>query len=123
MGQRTKGGMWCDYCQRPVAGEKTTHRARNTTLGVSALATGGWSLLFAKNEGYHCPSCGQPVRRMTTADRTGSDAPGTAEIRPGAETWETGLREVINEHNRSGAAVSPERGTQAAEIRRRLNLD
>lgn len=60
--------MWCDYCQRPVAGEKTTHRTRNTAAGLSVLATGGLSLLGAKSEGYHCPVCGQPVRRMRRGD-------------------------------------------------------
>jgi hypothetical protein len=68
MGVKTKAGMWCDYCVRPVAGQKTTHRARNTVAGMFALGTGGLSLAAAKVDGFHCPMCGQPVRRATRAD-------------------------------------------------------
>jgi hypothetical protein len=69
MGVKTKGGMWCDYCARPVAGQKSTHRTRNTAAGITALGTGGVSLLFAKNDAYHCPNCGQPARKMRGTDR------------------------------------------------------
>jgi len=65
MGAKSKQGMWCDYCQVPVAGEKATRRARNTAAVVGALPTAGLSLLATKTEGYHCPNCGQPVRRAT----------------------------------------------------------
>jgi hypothetical protein len=64
MGQKTKGGMWCQYCQRPVLGVKSTARFRNTLLTLGAPVTGGYSLLGAKCEGYVCPNCGQPVQRM-----------------------------------------------------------
>ena len=66
---KSKGGMYCDYCQRPVAGQKATHRMRNTASGVFALGTAGASLLGANVDGYHCPNCGQAVRKMTRADR------------------------------------------------------
>ena len=33
--------MWCDYCQAPVAGVKTTARARNTVATLAAPVTGG----------------------------------------------------------------------------------
>ena len=26
MGLKVKGGMWCDFCQRPVAGQKSTKK-------------------------------------------------------------------------------------------------
>ena len=68
MGQRTKGGKWCDTCRKPVLGIKTTARARNTVSALTAPGTMGASLLFAKMEGYVCPTCGQPVRRATQAD-------------------------------------------------------
>ena len=45
MGQKTKGGRWCDTCQRPVMGVKNTHRVRNTLSVGGSLATGGVSLL------------------------------------------------------------------------------
>lgn len=37
MGQSVRGGMWSDRCARPVAGQKTTHCARNLVAGVSAI--------------------------------------------------------------------------------------
>jgi hypothetical protein len=51
-----------------VAGEKNTHRARNTLMGVAAPITGGYSLMEARIEGYHCPACGSPVRPATESD-------------------------------------------------------
>jgi hypothetical protein len=63
MGQVNNGGMWCDYCNRPVMGVKNTHHVRNT-LGVAGIAaTGGLSLLLAKTERFVCPNCGNTVRR------------------------------------------------------------
>jgi hypothetical protein len=47
--------MYCERCEKPVAAQKTTHGVRNTM----ALGTMG---LTAKVEGWHCPSCGGPVR-------------------------------------------------------------
>jgi DNA-directed RNA polymerase subunit RPC12/RpoP len=55
MGLAVKGGQWCMACSKPVAGQKTTHRAR----GAAGLATGFWSL--AIGDGYHCPDCGGVV--------------------------------------------------------------
>ncbi len=54
--------MYCDYCQRPVAGQKNTHKVRNTLIGVPFMGLG------AKVEPYHCPMCGQPVRRAVAED-------------------------------------------------------
>ncbi len=66
MGMKVKGGMWCDYCGRPVAAQKSTHRFRNVSAGVLALPTAGLSLGgFAAGE-WHCPFCGGPVRRAST---------------------------------------------------------
>jgi hypothetical protein len=55
MGTAVKGGQWCMTCEKPVAGQKTTHRAR----GAAGIATGLWPL--AIGDGYHCPGCGGPV--------------------------------------------------------------
>ncbi len=68
MGQVTRGGMWCDYCDRPVAGHKTSRRARNTIAGLLAVPTSGASLLGARVDGYHCPICGSPVRYASETD-------------------------------------------------------
>ncbi|HEX8207473.1 MAG TPA: hypothetical protein VF587_15525 [Solirubrobacteraceae bacterium] len=68
MGFKTKQGMWCEYCQKPVAGQKGTHRARGAAVAVTAPLTGGLSLLGAKSEAYHCPTCGQPVRKAAKLD-------------------------------------------------------
>jgi hypothetical protein len=68
MGAKPRGGMWCDYCDQPVVGQKGTHRARNTIAGLLALPTTGVSLLGARVEGFHCPTCGSPVRSATAED-------------------------------------------------------
>jgi len=60
--------MWCDYCQRPVAGQKPTSRARNTVVGLTVPLTSGLSLLGAKINKPVCPICGQPVRPATPQD-------------------------------------------------------
>ncbi len=48
--------MWCKQCQRPIAAQKTTHRAANTAGTALGLATGG--LFLVTTEGWHCPHCG-----------------------------------------------------------------
>jgi hypothetical protein len=68
MGAKPRGGMWCDYCDQPIVGQKATHRARNTIAGLLALPTTGVSLLGARVEGFHCPTCGSPVRSATAED-------------------------------------------------------
>jgi hypothetical protein len=60
--------MWCELCSKPVAGVKTTHRARNTIAGLAALPTMGYSLIGSKAGDWHCPGCGQQVRTATRAD-------------------------------------------------------
>jgi hypothetical protein len=62
MGHATKGGMYCLSCDKPVAAVKTTHGVRNTL----ALPTMG---LTAKVEGWHCPTCGGPVKPAWQAQR------------------------------------------------------
>ncbi len=52
---RTKGGMYCPRCKRPVAAERTGHAVRNS---LGAAITAGLSL---KTERWHCPVCGGPV--------------------------------------------------------------
>jgi len=61
MGQKTKGGMWCPSCQRPVMGVKNTHRVRNAGSVAGVMATGGLSLFAMKSERYVCPICGSRV--------------------------------------------------------------
>ena len=56
MGVKVKGGMWCDTCQRPVAGQKSTKKVASLS---TMLLTAGW--VPAIPSGYHCPFCGQPV--------------------------------------------------------------
>ena len=56
MGLKVKGGMWCDTCQKPVAGQKST--AKVAKLGATAL---GYPIAPGT---YHCPTCGSPVRRV-----------------------------------------------------------
>src|ERR1035438_3773213 len=63
MGQKNKGGMWCEACDRPVMGVKNTHRIRNTVSVGTTVSTFGVSLLGAKVEGYVCPTCGGGVHR------------------------------------------------------------
>jgi hypothetical protein len=59
VGLKVKPGMWCDLCQRPVAGQKTTKKA--AAFG-KLLATGG--AYTDLPQPYHCPTCGSPVRRL-----------------------------------------------------------
>jgi hypothetical protein len=63
MGVKSKGGMYCDYCQRPVAGIRSTHAARGTVGLVAAPFTGGLSLFGMAPDAWHCPTCGQRVRK------------------------------------------------------------
>ena len=64
MGQKTKGGMWCDQCQRPTMGVKNTHRVRNAVSLVALPATNALSLGGLKSEGYVCPTCGGRARQL-----------------------------------------------------------
>jgi hypothetical protein len=68
MGVKKQGGYWCDFCGGPVAGEKTTHRARGAAGVLASGVTGGLSLLAAVPDRYHCPNCGGRVRLATAAD-------------------------------------------------------
>ena len=66
MGQKVKGGMWCQRCG-PVAGVKNTHGVRNTAGVAGTLATAGLSLLVTKVDRYVCPTCGGPVSSARAA--------------------------------------------------------
>jgi hypothetical protein len=61
MGQATKGGMYCERCDQPVAAQKTTHGVRNTA-GIFTM------FLTTKIEDWHCPSCGGPVKTVRGAE-------------------------------------------------------
>jgi predicted RNA-binding Zn-ribbon protein involved in translation (DUF1610 family) len=64
MGVKVKGNMYCDACQRPVAGQKSTHRLRNTAAVITAPVTGGASMAGAASGKWHCPNCGGPVKTI-----------------------------------------------------------
>lgn len=66
MGVKVKGNMWCDQCQRSVAGQKSTHRLRGVVSTVTAPVTAGASLLAVRSDAYHCPTCGGPVREISS---------------------------------------------------------
>jgi hypothetical protein len=59
MGLKVRGGMWCDTCQKPVAGQKSTAKVAKLTATVM---TGG--TYPALPGAFHCPTCGSPVRRV-----------------------------------------------------------
>lgn len=63
MGVRTKGGMRCPSCDRPIMAVKTTHRARNTMSGLLLPFTGGLSVFGFRVERYVCPYCGHQAAR------------------------------------------------------------
>ena len=48
MGQRTKGGMWCERCG-PVMGVKNTHKVRNTGSLLGELLLPGPRLWVARS--------------------------------------------------------------------------
>lgn len=68
MSVKTKAGYFCDRCQRPVPGQKTTHRTRGAVGILAAPLTAGLSLVASAPDGYHCPNCGGPVHRATRRD-------------------------------------------------------
>lgn len=54
--------MYCLVCDRPVAGQKGTNRARNTAAIGAGVLTGGATLFAgAKKNQWHCPECGTQV--------------------------------------------------------------
>jgi hypothetical protein len=56
--------MYCLVCDRPVAGQKGTNRARNGAAIGAGILTGG-ATLFAgtKSNEWHCPTCGTEVAK------------------------------------------------------------
>ncbi len=64
MGVKFQGNMYCDSCQRPVAGQKSTHRLRNAAAALTAPVTGGASVFGAKAGKWHCPHCGGPAKPL-----------------------------------------------------------
>ena len=97
MGQKTKGGMWCDYCQRPVMGVKNTHRMRNTISIVAMPATQFVSAAGLKRDmSWICPTCGSSVHRQWTRgghraaqDATTAGGRSTASLASSAEVGQT----------------------------------
>ncbi len=106
MGHKTQGGFWCDFCGGPVAGEKTTHRARGAAGILAAGVTGGLSLLATVPGSYHCPTCGGRVRRATAEDyerlqaqaaELATETPDAArQTAPPAVEWRDGLAEDVS---------------------------
>lgn len=70
MGVKVKGGMYCQRCDKPVAAQKSTHRAR----GAASIATGLWP--FALPDDYHCPDCGGLVVSERLVNPSPSDVLG-----------------------------------------------
>jgi len=102
VGQKIKGGMYCDRCDRPVAAVKNTHRIRNAA-GVLALpATGGLSAAGMKGERYMCPLCGGHVHGAS-GSRTGGGLPTYADRRRIA----AGQRALRMEQAAAGGSLSP----------------
>lgn len=56
MGVKVKGGMWCNRCQRPVAGQKSTRKLASV---LGAVASAG--LYVSGPSPFHCPFCGSSV--------------------------------------------------------------
>jgi hypothetical protein len=72
VGQRTRGGMWCDHCNARTRGVKNMHRIRNSASAITFPFTGGLSAMAGRVEGYVCQSCGSPVRKIRPSDTKGS---------------------------------------------------
>src|SRR3954452_19784854 len=53
-----KPNCYCERCAKPVAGQKRTHRFRNTGAALTLLGTFGASALFMRKGVWHCPTCG-----------------------------------------------------------------
>lgn len=68
MGQKIRGGMWCDSCNRPVMAVKNTHAIRNSLslpfgAVTSAFSLSGMKPLGMKIEKFVCPHCGGKTRK------------------------------------------------------------
>jgi ribosomal protein L7/L12 len=63
MAVKVKPGMYCERCQKPVAAQKQTHKARSVLLGPVTYGAG------VKVGEWHCPDCGGPVVSEWRADR------------------------------------------------------
>lgn len=93
MGQKIKGGMWCDNCDKAVMGVKNKHGVRNTLSVGGALATGGLSLFGGNVENYVCPNCGGRVKKKSPLSGNRQDT--TARVMTLAEinaAWNKGKR-------------------------------
>src|SRR4051812_24833875 len=62
MGVKVRGSMYCEACNRPVAGQKGTHRFRNVAATVALPVTMGASARAYAAGQWHCPHCGGPVK-------------------------------------------------------------
>lgn len=84
---KIRGGMWCDFCDLPVTGEKSTHRTRAAAIAITAIPSGGASLLASRRDRYVCPNCGQPVRAARREDferHTAAAPPSVMAVEPSA---------------------------------------
>lgn len=63
MGQKTKGGMWCRTCNKPVMAVRDTHLIRNPLSLFMIVITGGLSTIFFKRKSFVCPTCGNRATR------------------------------------------------------------
>jgi hypothetical protein len=75
MGVKTRGGMWCDHCQRPVAGQRSTHPLRTIAFATALGIVGGAQPMYG--EKWSCPVCGQAVRPATATAGFYKDPSGT----------------------------------------------
>lgn len=69
MGQKVKGGLWCDACARPVAGIKTRHRMRNLASNLFSGPAAGLLLGTSKYRDWVCSQCGGQARKRRATDR------------------------------------------------------
>lgn len=63
MAVKVKPGMHCERCDKPVAAQKQTHKARSI-LTTPLIGAAGW-----KVGEWHCPECGGPVVAEWQAER------------------------------------------------------
>jgi hypothetical protein len=68
MGQQSVGGLWCDYCGRPVPAERTTHRTRNTIAGHRRAGNRRGESVPLQGGRSHISICGGRVRAATEDD-------------------------------------------------------
>ena len=63
MSVQVKPNCYCDQCDKPVAGQKRTHRFRNVGATLAIPATVGISGFLYRKGVWHCPTCGSSAVR------------------------------------------------------------